>query len=48
MIHERAGLFAAPADLVDVAHLVSAYYSVEPDADDIAQRVVFLLVSGFQ
>jgi phosphoglucomutase len=41
MIHERAGLPANPADLVDVAHLVSAYYTVEPDADDIVQRVAF-------
>jgi phosphoglucomutase len=41
MIHERAGLPANPTDLVDVAHLVSAYYTVEPDADDISQRVAF-------
>jgi phosphoglucomutase len=41
MIHERAGLPATPADLVDVAHLVSAYYTAEPDAEDIAQRVAF-------
>ena len=41
MIHERAGLVATPTDLVDIAHLVSAYYTVEPDADDIAQRVAF-------
>ncbi len=41
MTHERAGLLADPTDLVDIAHLVSAYYTVEPDADDIAQRVAF-------
>ena len=41
MIHERAGLPANPTDLVDIAHLVSAYYTGEPDADDIAQRVAF-------
>ncbi len=41
MNHERAGLPANPADLVDVAHLVSTYYTVEPDADDIVQRVAF-------
>ena len=41
MIHERAGLPANTADLVDVAHLVSAYYTVEPDIDDIVQRVAF-------
>lgn len=41
MIHERAGLLAAPSDLVDIAHLVSAYYTVEPDVEDIGQRVAF-------
>jgi len=41
MFHERAGLPATAADLVDVAHLVTAYYTSEPDVDDIAQRVAF-------
>ncbi len=41
MIHERAGMPATPADLVDIAHLVSAYYTGEPDAGDIDQRVAF-------
>lgn len=41
MIHERAGVLATPTDLVDIAHLVSAYYTVEPNADDIGQRVAF-------
>ena len=41
MIHERAGSSATPSDLIDVAHLVSAYYTREPDADDVAQRVAF-------
>jgi len=41
MIHERAGLPATAADLVDVAHLVSKYYTSEPDVTDIAQRVAF-------
>lgn len=41
MIHERAGELARPADLVDVAHLVSAYYTIEPDVDDVSQRVAF-------
>lgn len=41
MINERAGLLAAPSDLVDIAHLVSAYYTVEPDVEDIGQRVAF-------
>src|SRR6202008_2733342 len=30
-----------PEDLVDLPHLVTSYYSIEPDADDVAQRVVF-------
>ncbi|MDH4145067.1 MAG: phosphoglucomutase (alpha-D-glucose-1,6-bisphosphate-dependent) [Acidimicrobiia bacterium] len=41
MVHERAGTRATPSDLVDVAHLVTAYYSVEPDVDDVTQRVSF-------
>ncbi len=41
MLHERAGTLARPDDLVDVAHLVSAYYTLEPDLDDVAQRVAF-------
>ena len=41
MRHERAGTPAEPADLVDVAHLVTAYYTTTPDLDDPAQRVAF-------
>jgi phosphoglucomutase len=37
----RAGQPAQPEDLVDVPHLVTAYYSLEPDPDDVAQQVVF-------
>ncbi|MCF6387047.1 phosphoglucomutase (alpha-D-glucose-1,6-bisphosphate-dependent) [Mycobacterium sp. MBM] len=37
----RAGQPAQPEDLVDLAHLVTAYYTVQPDPDDIAQQVVF-------
>jgi phosphoglucomutase len=37
----RAGQPAAPADLVDVAHLVTAYYTGEPDPADPDQRVAF-------
>ena len=40
-IHPRAGQLAQPADLVDVAALVTAYYSVHPDPGDVAQRVAF-------
>src|SRR4051794_9521881 len=37
----RAGQPAEPTDLVDVAHLVTAYFSVEPDVADPGQRVAF-------
>jgi len=37
----RAGQPALPEDLVDLSHLVTAYYTVEPDPDDVAQQVVF-------
>lgn len=41
MAHDRAGRPARPDDLVDIAGLVTAYYSRVPDPDDPAQRVVF-------
>ncbi|WP_435297947.1 phosphoglucomutase (alpha-D-glucose-1,6-bisphosphate-dependent) [Streptomyces sp. YPW6] len=41
MAHERAGHPAQPADLVDVARLVTAYYTLRPDPADAAQRVAF-------
>jgi phosphoglucomutase len=37
----RAGQPAQPEDLVDLPHLVTWYYSIEPDPDDVAQQVVF-------
>ena len=37
----RAGQPAQPSDLVDVPHLVTAYFTVEPDPADPAQQVVF-------
>ena len=37
----RAGQPAQPDDLIDVPHLVTAYYSIEPDPEDIAQQVAF-------
>src|SRR5664279_3064138 len=37
----RAGQLASPADLVDVAHLVTAYYTSSPDPSDPDQRVSF-------
>lgn len=41
MSHERAGQPAQPSDLVDVAHLVTAYYTTWPDLSDPGQRVAF-------
>ena len=41
MSHERAGRLAQPSDLVDVAHLVTAYYTGRPDPDDLDQQVAF-------
>ncbi|OBI99448.1 phosphoglucomutase, alpha-D-glucose phosphate-specific [Mycobacterium alsense] len=41
MAHSRAGQPAQPEDLVDLPHLVTSYYSVEPDPDDVAQQVAF-------
>ncbi|WP_374022394.1 phosphoglucomutase (alpha-D-glucose-1,6-bisphosphate-dependent) [Mycobacterium sp. HNNTM2301] len=41
MAHPRAGQPAQPEDLVDLPHLVTAYYSIAPDPDDVAQQVVF-------
>jgi phosphoglucomutase len=40
-MHERAGQPATPADLIDVAALVTAYYSQHPDVADPGQRVAF-------
>ena len=37
----RAGQPAQPEDLIDIAEVVTAYYSRRPDPDDIAQQVVF-------
>ena len=39
--HPRAGKPALPEDLVDLPHLVTAYYSVQPDPADVAQQVAF-------
>ena len=37
----RAGQPAQPEDLVDLAHLVTAYYTIAPDPEDVDQQVVF-------
>jgi phosphoglucomutase len=41
MADPRAGTPAQPSDLVDVAHLVTAYYTLEPDPENVDQQVVF-------
>ncbi|GAA4373954.1 phosphoglucomutase (alpha-D-glucose-1,6-bisphosphate-dependent) [Nocardioides caricicola] len=41
MADPRAGQPAAPSDLVDVAHLVTSYYTGVPDPDDVDQQVAF-------
>jgi phosphoglucomutase len=41
MTAERAGQPAQASDLVDVAHLVTAYYTTWPDLSDPGQRVAF-------
>lgn len=40
-MHARAGQVAKPQDLVNVDALLSAYYDIEPDSDNPAQRVSF-------
>jgi phosphoglucomutase len=41
MDHPRAGTRAEPSDLVDVAHLVTAYYTGVPEPTEPDQRVAF-------
>ena len=41
MTGSRAGKPAQASDLVDVAHLVTAYYTLTPDPDDVDQQVAF-------
>ena len=41
MNDSRAGQLAQPSDLVDVPHLVTAYYTGVPDPDDVDQQVAF-------
>ena len=40
-LHPRAGTVALVEDLVDVPALVTAYYALHPDVDDVSQRVAF-------
>ncbi len=41
MTSSRAGQPAQPSDLVDVASLVTAYYTREPDPENLDEQVVF-------
>ncbi|SDL67004.1 phosphoglucomutase (alpha-D-glucose-1,6-bisphosphate-dependent) [Nonomuraea jiangxiensis] len=41
MTHDRAGQPAQPDDLVDVARLVTSYYALHPDPEEVGQRVAF-------
>ena len=41
MSDARAGQPARPSDLVDVPHLLTAYYTVQPDPAEPSQQVVF-------
>lgn len=41
MAHERAGQLAQPSDLIDIAELLTAYYSRVPDVENPDQQVVF-------
>ena len=41
MADPRAGQPAQPQDLVDLSHLVTAYYTGVPDPDDVDQQVAF-------
>ena len=37
----RAGQPALPEDLIDLSHLITAYYTVEPDPENVDQQVAF-------
>lgn len=41
MAHERAGQVALPEDLIDVPHLVTAYYTRTPDPENPMEQVLF-------
>ncbi len=41
MTDTRAGELAQPSDLIDVAHLVTAYYTQKPDPENVDQQVAF-------
>ncbi|GAA3609286.1 phosphoglucomutase (alpha-D-glucose-1,6-bisphosphate-dependent) [Kineosporia mesophila] len=41
MPHDRAGSPALPEDLIDVAHVVTSYYTITPDPSEAGQKVSF-------
>ena len=41
MANNRAGQLAEPSDLIDVAQVVTAYYTEKPDPDNVDQQVAF-------
>ncbi|MFS0503374.1 phosphoglucomutase (alpha-D-glucose-1,6-bisphosphate-dependent) [Corynebacterium striatum] len=41
MAHERAGQLAQPSDLIDIAELVTAYYTRTPDVENPDPQVAF-------
>ncbi len=41
MNDSRAGQLAQPSDLVDIPHLVTAYYTLVPDPDNLDEQVAF-------
>lgn len=41
MSNARAGQPAQPEDLIDIAHVVTAYYAIEPDPANVVQQVAF-------
>ncbi|BAU96876.1 phosphoglucomutase [Corynebacterium suranareeae] len=41
MAHERAGQLAQPEDLIDIAELVTAYFTRKPDVNNPDQQVAF-------
>ncbi|MEZ0494586.1 phosphoglucomutase (alpha-D-glucose-1,6-bisphosphate-dependent) [Kineococcus sp. TBRC 1896] len=41
MTNPRAGQHAQPSDLIDVSHVVTAYYATKPDPSEVGQRVAF-------
>lgn len=41
MAHERAGQLAQPSDLIDIANLVTAYYTLKPEVSNPDEAVSF-------